>query len=152
RTRWAFASDITDNRNEVGARSSSPNHLHPGNFARSSLTTCSCGISSSSSSSVASISAHCSSVRMLPSFSLSIKKPISTATASCRSGGSLRMRSMTRSSLLMLVEPAACRCGAVDIQQHDIAVAVGEAEAEHFAHELADLLRFEVHDGGDAAA
>src|SRR6185437_8438878 len=46
-------------------------------------------------------------------------------------------------------QAAAVRHGDIGLEQHDIAFRVGKAEGEHFRHELADLTRREVDDGGD---
>src|ERR1700744_2235771 len=43
----------------------------------------------------------------------------------------------------------AVRHGLVRREQHDVALLVREAERQHLRHELADLARREIDDGGD---
>ena len=46
-------------------------------------------------------------------------------------------------------QPRAVRHGLVRREQHDVAGFIRKAERQHFRHELADLARREVDDGGD---
>ena len=58
----------------------------------------------------------------------------------------------TAAQLNALIETAAAQRRTIDVQQHDIAIAIREAEAEHFRHELADLARREIHHRRDLPA